>query len=391
MARAPAPDVTSTATHDPVSRAQRERFERDGFLILDSVGLPASVLDGAIADLEDHYEGEGHTKSGVYYSRYRIQDAWRISANVRALALSPAIHAMLAALYGRAPLPFQTLNFKLGSEQAVHSDTIHFNSMPAGFMCGVWVALEDIDMENGPLVYFPGSQLRDEITLEDVADDPGERNYPRYERYIFDLIEREGLEPAYGTLEKGQALIWSANLLHGGMPLKDGARTRHSQVTHFFFEGCRYYTPLKSGEGQIEWRDPVWVSEEAATRPDGELYDPELVRATVASTVPEGAIVLVMSRGDEELLRLPGRDARHFPRGEDGSWIGYHPETDDEVVTALDRERALGAAYLVLPSASFWWLDHYPGFAQALRRDAYEVARDDQCLIFALGRPAARH
>ena len=29
--------------------------------------------------------------------------------------------------------------------------------MPEGFMCGVWVALEDMDMENGPLVYYPGS------------------------------------------------------------------------------------------------------------------------------------------------------------------------------------------------------------------------------------------
>ena len=29
--------------------------------------------------------------------------------------------------------------------------------MPEGFMCGVWVALEDMDMDNGPLVYYPGS------------------------------------------------------------------------------------------------------------------------------------------------------------------------------------------------------------------------------------------
>jgi phytanoyl-CoA dioxygenase PhyH len=386
MARAPAPGVTSTTARGAVSPAQRERFERDGFLTLDSVGVPTSVLDGAIADLDGRFEGDGNTQGGVYYSRYRIQDAWRISANVRALALSPAIHAVLATLYGRTPRPFQTLNFQKGTEQSVHSDTIHFNSMPSGFMCGVWVALEDVDVDNGPLVYFPGSHRFEEVTLEDVAADADDRDYPRYERYIVDLIERERLEPAYGTLRKGQALIWSANLLHGGMPLRDQSRTRQSQVTHFFFDGCRYYTPLRSGEDRIEWRDPVWVSEDVAAAPDPEWYEPELIRATVASVVPEEAIVLVMSRGDEELVRLPGRQARHFPRTDEGAWIGYHPETDDEVVAALDRECAEGAAYLLLPSVSFWWLDHYPGLAQALARDGDEVARDDHCAIFALAR-----
>ena len=51
---------------------------------------------------------------------------------------------MLFSLYGREPFPFQTLNFPYGSRQHYHSDAVHFNSLPKGFMCGVWVALEDI-------------------------------------------------------------------------------------------------------------------------------------------------------------------------------------------------------------------------------------------------------
>ena len=48
------------------------------------------------------------------------------------------------------------------------------------------------------------------------------------------------------TPQLGQALIWSANLIHGGSPVADPLKSRWSQVTHYFFEGCRHYTPMLS-------------------------------------------------------------------------------------------------------------------------------------------------
>ena len=65
---------------------------------------------------------------------------------------------LLRTVYGRKPRPFQTLNFKYGTQQRPHADAVHFNTEPPGFMCGVWVAMEDIDADFGPLVYYPGSQ-----------------------------------------------------------------------------------------------------------------------------------------------------------------------------------------------------------------------------------------
>ncbi len=46
----------------------------------------------------------------------------------------------------------------------------------------------------------------------------------------------------FGTIKQGQALIWYANLLHGGAAQTDLSRSRHSQVTHYYFENCTYYT-----------------------------------------------------------------------------------------------------------------------------------------------------
>jgi len=96
----------------------------------------------------------GGWKSG---NSMRIGDAWRFDRDVRALATNPQVLALLSAIYGRKAWPFQTLNFPVGTQQHYHSDSIHFSSIPERFMCGIWVALEDINPDAGPLEYYPGS------------------------------------------------------------------------------------------------------------------------------------------------------------------------------------------------------------------------------------------
>jgi hypothetical protein len=223
------------------------RFQQDGVLVFDPQA-PEAELDGVIERLQGQYQGAK-----------RLLDAWQFSEGVQVLATLPRVLGALWQLYGRQPLPFQTLNFPVGTEQPVHSDTIHFNSMPAGYMCGVWIALEDVDDENGPLVYYPGSHKLPEYTLADVGCAPDVAHYPSYERFIGEMIAGRRLQPRTATIRKGQALVWAANLLHGGSPRRDGFRSRHSQATHYFFSGCRYYTPMWSRHGRICWRRPRWI------------------------------------------------------------------------------------------------------------------------------------
>jgi ectoine hydroxylase-related dioxygenase (phytanoyl-CoA dioxygenase family) len=232
----------------PQSIAEQQAFyEEHGYLILDPE-IPPNVLDGAVADCASLYAENDR----------RVQDAWKQSLNVKAIATAPKVLDILREFYGRKPLPFQTLNFRYGTEQAVHSDTIHFNSMPAGFMVGVWVALEDMDMNNGPVVYYPGSQKIPEIDMKDVGVAAHSGHYPHYVCYIMGVLKGAKLPPRYATIKKGQAFLWASNLLHGGSAHKDPSRSRHSQVTHYFFENCKYYTPLFS-EGTVAWRNPEWI------------------------------------------------------------------------------------------------------------------------------------
>jgi hypothetical protein len=194
----------------------------------------------------------------------RLQDAWAVEPAVRTLATQPAVLGMLRLLYGRRPIPFQTLNFKRGSEQKTHPDSVHFDTLPRGFMAGVWFALEDVGPENGPLHSYPGShRLRtydpDDIGLGGLAP---EDRYAPYEEFIAALAEASGLHKETVTMERGEALIWTANLLHGGEPIADPESTRYSQVVHHFFEGCRYYTPLYSDPPleRYHWRDVIDIS-----------------------------------------------------------------------------------------------------------------------------------
>lgn len=177
----------------------------------------------------------------------RVQDAWRRGAlAVRELAVLPAVLDLLAVLYERQPIPFQTLDFKWGTEQRGHSDSIHFSCIPARFMCGVWVALEDVDASNGPLFYFPASHRLPEYTGYDLGYCVDDYFYPEYENFQHRLMEAHSIEPLEFHATKGDALIWASNVIHGGRPVQRAGSTRWSQVSHYFFEGCIYYQPHSS-------------------------------------------------------------------------------------------------------------------------------------------------
>jgi hypothetical protein len=235
-----------------LTASQVAQFHERGYLVIEP-GLDTAVLDAAIAGILPRDE-----LKAVHHGT-RVFNGWKDCAAIKQIAVAPRVLRMLRQLYGRRPRPFQTLNFPIGTEQRVHSDVIHFNSAPFGFMCGVWVALEDIDRNNGALVYYPGSQKLPVVTMDHVAPGPGPEHYHLYEDYIERLVREKQLEPDYAILKKGQALIWSANLLHGGSFHIDKSRTRHSQVTHYFFTGCEYYMPLSSYGPYRHRRDEEWI------------------------------------------------------------------------------------------------------------------------------------
>lgn len=222
-----------------------KQFAEEGYVIFNPQADDA-VIDQLVAEMAPRFaEAEGN----------RIIDAWKFNEKVRYMATLASVQDKLRLLYRREPIPFQTLNFPVGTQQHTHSDMIHFSSVPQRFMCGVWIAFEDITNENGPLHYYPKSHKLPFYDMLDIGVKGSDnRQFKRrtmkyaenYEVFIQELVQALGLKKEVLNMKKGQSIIWASNLLHGGEKILKAGASRHSQVTHYYFENCMYYSPLLS-------------------------------------------------------------------------------------------------------------------------------------------------
>ena len=252
---------------------EEERIATDlrekGYAVLD---FPDVDLDARIDRIQHHlgprygidFDTPGSDKT---VGERRVQDAWQFDEDVRAIATNQAIIDLLGKLYGRNAFPFQTLNFPVGTQQDGHSDSVHFSSLPERFMCGVWLAMEEVGPDAGPLFYYPGSHRWPIMTngligRRGYGSDLSSAQAP-YGPAWRALCEAHGAQEEVFLARKGQALIWCANLLHGGSRQNDLTLTRWSQVTHYYFDDCIYYTPAFSDEalGKLDIRNPVAIND----------------------------------------------------------------------------------------------------------------------------------
>jgi hypothetical protein len=232
------------------SGGERAAFEERGYLVFDP-GIPGPLIDEAVRDLGVMW-GAGRSAPAAGDSPLeerslpRIRHAWKRSAAVRRMTTWPRVLELLHEIYGRDAFAFQTLSFHVGTEQHLHSDAIHFNSWPTGLMCGVWIALEDMDATNGALVYVPGSHRWPQYGMEDVGVPSARIYYRAYEEFIGRKLAESGARTEVALVRKGQAFLWHGNLLHGGGPRTDRRRTRLSHVTHYAVESCGMWAPIRS-------------------------------------------------------------------------------------------------------------------------------------------------
>lgn len=256
-------EIVETSNWDAETRRVATALNRDGFALID---FPEPDLDALAADIASTVFAPldwAPWRSGQTDLMERVSEAWEHNASVRQIAANAQVIDLLSRIYGRQAFPFQTLNFPIGSQQNTHVDVIHFHSAPENFMCGVWLALEDIAPGAGPLRYYPGSHrwpmlLNEHVGRKSPASDPFE-DYDKLEAAWGKLRQSYGVEPVEFHPKKGQALIWAAALHHGGAPHTDRTKTRHSQVTHYMFRDCAYWTPLFSNPlaGQIAFREAL--------------------------------------------------------------------------------------------------------------------------------------
>tara|TARA_R110002020_G_scaffold225140_3_gene435240 strand:- start:1068 stop:1994 length:927 start_codon:yes stop_codon:yes gene_type:complete len=264
--------LLESSTLNEKEKKQCQKFNKDGYLIID-LDLRQDKIDKIISDMKKSLTEEEtifHADHFQYTESKRIFQLWKKSESCAKLTANKNILKTLNMLYGREAFPFSTINFFKGTNQPLHSDAIHFHSIPQLWMVGVWVALEDTSVKNGTLKIVPGSHKwkiwdYEAINLPhpDTIKDGEKENYREYENFLVQLVKEKNIEAISPDIKKGQALIWSANLLHGGCNVEgitDFALSRYSQVQHYFFKDCKiYYHPMFSrvSEGKYakKWCD----------------------------------------------------------------------------------------------------------------------------------------
>jgi len=228
----------------------KQYFAENGYVVIDTQ-LDEQLIDQAVSAVSPYFGDSAEVPQEPCFADYgRVQDGWFLDNAIYKIANSKVVLATLKELYSMKAKAFQTLNFEKGTVQATHADSIHFNSEPFGQMCGVWVALEDIGPDQGPLRLYPKSNALAEINYPDCGLTANGKEYPSYLKKIDSIVNENGFVERRATIKKGQAVIWAANTLHGGAPQNDLTLTRHSQVTHYYLGKPKAWRPSQSEDSR---------------------------------------------------------------------------------------------------------------------------------------------
>lgn len=157
-------------------------------------------------------------------------------------------------------IPVQTLLFTRCPRVPAHQDHLHLDTRPEGHLVGVWIALEDIHPDSGPLFVYPQShELGPMIdhTIDSKMYDPNhtEKWAETYPSLLQRKLKENGYRKESPQLYRGDILIWHSYVTHGSDAPRDPLRTRKSLACHYIPQGYAYFHALSGHEEKLEMHD----------------------------------------------------------------------------------------------------------------------------------------
>jgi phytanoyl-CoA hydroxylase len=228
------------------------RFVRDGYLILKEA-VPAPIIDRLNAEIErmwvnppggllvETFEPDGIVHctppdASIRAGRTKMLDLYAFSRIAREAIASPRTVEFLSAVFEGQPKAFQGLTFWNGSQQAIHKDTayVKIDSNPM-HLVATWLALEDVQPGTGELEYYVGSHRAPDFLFGGSSKwmESHTSEHERFLQSLHDDAARLGHVKGSFLANKGDVLVWHADLAHGGSPVGQPSRTRKSLVTHY--------------------------------------------------------------------------------------------------------------------------------------------------------------
>jgi phytanoyl-CoA hydroxylase len=164
----------------------------------------------------------------------KLLDLYSFLPSARDVIFADATHRFLKLIFMRPVMVHQSLFFFYGSQQNLHKDTAYVHvSSPMEFAAS-WTALEDVQPGSGELIYYASSHNDPEYLFEGKWKwcAPGVDQSGFYQ-HLNNIAEKSRGCAQVLRINKGDVLIWAADLTHGGSPIEDRSATRQSIVAHY--------------------------------------------------------------------------------------------------------------------------------------------------------------
>jgi len=241
----PATEAYQVRDLDSISEADLRFYEAQGYLSVAAAFTPEETGDAADG-LSDLIMGARPDFKGIYFEQSareilpslgleQRQDAVRklasfvnFDSRLYALAYHPKLLAVVRTLIGDEPVLFQDMALlkppRLGREKPWHQDMAYFNYSPDSKVVGVWIALDEANVENGCMQFLPGQHREGPVV-----------HFKRRDWQICDT-EILGRTSVAAPLQPGGLLLFDGLLPHGTPRNASGRRRRALQ---FHYAGAR--------------------------------------------------------------------------------------------------------------------------------------------------------
>ena len=223
-------------------------INNNGFTIIkNKVNL--NLIDRVVRDF-DYWSSlpeNGFTK----FNMDKVVNFHVYSKNTLELATNTYVNELMTTLFNKECAIYSSLFFREGTTQQYHRDTPHFYTNPIDQYCVIWYALENININAGPLKYYIGSNklnvfhgyrtfnkvYENNLNDENIDITTDFKCIIEYNKTIINLCEQNNLnyvnEKNYiNKINKGDIFIMHPKLVHGGSDIIDNTLTRYSMQLH---------------------------------------------------------------------------------------------------------------------------------------------------------------
>ncbi len=240
-----------------LTEAQSAQFARDGYLIVRQLFAPSEIAhiretfmaqnaDGPVEGLSDGHASRDPSDPLAFYPRM-MNPHGRADLSVGPLArgymLDRRLYPILIALLGEEPVAAQSMFYfkpPKARGQELHQDNFYLRVKP-GTCMAAWIAVDDVDAENGGMKVVPGSHKL-EVFCPQKADTAVS--------FTGDYVPvPAGMEAVHADMKAGDVLFFNGSLIHGSTPNTSAIRFRRSLIFH--------YVPLASQELANWYRSPT--------------------------------------------------------------------------------------------------------------------------------------